>query len=361
MTNKLFYILISVLIISCNKQTVSEKPEDIFEKYKSSVVLIAIEYYYEIECGNSITYYSPSSEGQIFFKKEDVLDNLSFSTGTGFIISHDGEVITNNHVVNPKDDNFKDVVKNVYSTIKEKLFFDIQTYNDSLKQVKTDIEIFHDQLEFSERENLFNRYEYYSQECSNLISLYENIETLDFENSTSKLVINRLGIAFNDTHITNFDDLQECVVIKLSDNENIDLALIQTKSKTFNKSPDFIFDFNFQNPLDSDNLENHKNNDISSNLIKINDDVYMIGYNKGFLLANTVQGIKSQFTSGKISQDPKGQPKILYTIPTLEGSSGSPIVDKCGNLVAVNYAKISNSQNFSFGIPVKEVKSFYYN
>lgn len=84
----------------------------------------------------------------------------------------------------------------------------------------------------------------------------------------------------------------------------------------------------------------------------------MIGFNRGFLLANTKQGIKSQFTSGKISQEGDGE-KILYTIPTLEGSSGSPIVDKWGNLVGVNFAKLTNSQNFSFGVPVYEVKKFY--
>ena len=359
MINKFLFFFISISLISCNKEKVNDKPEDIFEKYRSSVVLIAIEYYYEVETGNTITYYSPSSEGKVFFSKKDILDNLSFSTGTGFIISENGEVITNNHVVNPQDDNFKHVVKNVYSEIKEKLFYDIQLYNDSLKQVREGIETYHEQLDFSEREYLMKKYNYFRQECTDLISLHENIENIDFENSTARLVINRLGIAFDDTHITNFDDLQECVVIKLSEDENIDLALIQTKSKVFNKAPSYIFNFDYINPNDSENSDNSNRKDVN-NPININDDVYMIGYNKGFLLANTSQGIKSQFTSGKISQDPKGQSKILYTIPTLEGSSGSPIVDKWGNLVAVNYAKISNSQNFSFGIPVKEVKTFYF-
>jgi S1-C subfamily serine protease len=147
-------------------------------------------------------------------------------------------------------------------------------------------------------------------------------------------------------------------VIKESNNEDVDLALIQTKSKTFNKMPDTIFNFDDNNPNAFENNSNREAWDIN-NPIKINDDVFMIGYNRGFTLANTNQGIKSQFTSGKISQDPKNQSTILYTIPTLEGSSGSPIVDKWGNLVAVNFAKITNSQNFGFGIPVREVKKFY--
>ena len=81
-------------------------------------------------------------------------------------------------------------------------------------------------------------------------------------------------------------------------------------------------------------------------------------FNHGFSLANTKQGIKSQFTSGTISQESDGE-RILYTIPTLQGSSGSPIIDKWGNLVAVNFAKISVTQSFSFGVPLKEVIKFY--
>ena len=359
MINKSFILLvISVAFFSCNQKIEPETPEKIFEKYKSSVVLVAIEYYYEIDNGNSICYYSPSSEKKIFFSKEDVLNDLSFSTGTGFIISNDGEIITNKHVVNPKDENFKNEIINFYTEAKNKIFYDVQAYNDSLKQIKSNFDEFSDQLEFTEKENLSNKYEYFRERCSFLIGLYENIENIQFENSTAKLIINRLGIAFDDTHINNFNDLQECVVIKESNNEDVDLALIQTKSKTFNKIPDYVFNFDDNNPNARKYSGNEKIWNIN-NPIKINDDVFMIGYNKGFTLASTKQGIKSQFTSGKISQDPKNQTRILYTIPTLEGSSGSPIVDKWGNLVAVNFAKITNSQNFSFGIPVREVKKFY--
>lgn len=359
MINKSFILfLISVCFLSCNKQIEPETPEKIFEKYKGSVVLVAIEYYYEIDNGNSICYYSPSSEKKIFFSKEDVLNDLSFSTGTGFIISNNGEIITNKHVVNPKDENFKNEIIKFYAEAKNKIFYDVQAYNDSLKQIKSNLDEYSDQLEFTEQENLSNKYEYFRERCSFLIGLYESIENIHFENSTAKLIINRLGIAFDDTHINNFNDLQECVVIKESNNEDVDLALIQTKSKTFDKTPNYVFNFDDNNLNATENSSNEEDRNIN-NPIKINDDVFMIGYNKGFTLAITKQGIKSQFTSGKISQDPKNQTRILYTIPTLEGSSGSPIVDKWGNLIGVNFAKITNSQNFSFGIPVREVKKFY--
>src|SRR5690606_27786282 len=76
--------------------------------------------------------------------------------------------------------------------------------------------------------------------------------------------------------------------------------------------------------------------------------------------AHTGNGIKSQFTQGTITQDPD-QNKILYSIPTLPGSSGSPVIDEWGNLVAVNFAKTGDFQGFSFGIPSLALTNLYNN
>jgi S1-C subfamily serine protease len=359
MTNKTIVTLIFFFgfLISCNKNIVPEAPEVIFEKYKSSVVLIASEYYYEIATETAVCYYSPGTERKIFFSKEDVLNNLSFSTGTGFVISENGEIITNNHVVNHKAENFKSELVNFYSEANSKIYYDIRIYSDSINQVNSTLEQFSNQLEYFEREELLTKNNEYREKKNFLIDMYKSIENLNFDNSISKLVIHRLGIAYNNTHVSDFNDLQECVVVKTSENEKIDLALIQTKNKSFNTKPNFIFNFDDNNPNITENSEKYKERNIK-NPIKVNEDVFMIGFNRGFSLANTKQGIKSQFTSGKISQENDGE-RILYTIPTLEGSSGSPIVDKWGNLVGVNFAKVTNSQSFSFGVPVYEVKKFY--
>ena len=351
------FISLSALFISCNRLIEPENPEKIFERYKSGVVLIASQYYYEVYVDNSTYYYSPSSEKKIFFTKEDVLNNLSFSTGTGFAVSEKGEIITNNHVVNNKDENYKVELVNFYDKAKSAILSQVRMYNDTIENIKSTYYEYSDQMDYYEKQNFENRYDLVIAKKENLANLYRSIENIDFNNSTSKLIIHKLGIAYNDTHVTEFDDMQECVVVKLSDKENIDLALIQTKSKSFNSKPQTIFNFKDNNPNLAENPENTKERDIKKP-IKINEDVFMIGFNRGFSLANTKQGIKSHFTSGKISQESDGE-RILYTIPTLEGSSGSPIVDKWGNLVGVNFAKLTNSQNFSFGVPVYEVKKFY--
>lgn len=357
MIKKIFFSLIMVLLFSCKQYIEPNAPEKIFNDYKSSVVLIASQYYYEVYADNVTYYYSPSSEKKIYITEEEVLENLSSSTGTGFIISEKGEIITNNHVVNQKDENYKTELVNLYEKAKSNILYEVRSYNDTIEQIKSTYNQYSDQMDFYEKQDYENRYEEAINERKNLVNLYKLIDNVDFSNSTSKLKIHKLGIAYNDSHVTEFDDLQECVVIKTSDNDKVDLALIQTKTKAFEKEPNLIFNFNDNNPNVVESPEKYKERNIK-NPIKINEDVFMIGFNRGFSLAKTKQGIKSQFTSGKISQENDGE-RILYTIPTLEGSSGSPIVDKWGNLVGVNFAKITNSQSFSFGVPVYEVKKFY--
>lgn len=353
----IFTLTFLILLISCNKIVEPESPEKIFEKYKSSVVLIASQYYYEIYCEDFTCYYSPSSTGKLYLTKEDVLNNLSFSTGTGFIISEKGEIVTNNHVVNSKDESFRSELQDFFNVAKANLIEKVRRYNDTISTIKSAYNQYSNELDYYQKQNYQNAYDIAINEKKDLTAAFNNLDNVNLSNATSNLIIVKLGVAFNDTHITELDDLQECVVTKTSKDEKIDLAIIQTKNKSFDTKPNFILNFSDNNPNIIENPMKNKERNIK-NPIKINEDVFMIGFNRGFSLANTKQGIKAQFTSGKISQQSDGE-RILYTIPTLEGSSGSPIIDKWGNLVGVNFAKITNSQSFSFGVPVYEVKKIY--
>src|SRR5690606_5627176 len=186
--------------------------------------------------------------------------------------------------------------------------------------------------------------ESYANKKNKILELEKYLGEIDFNPNNTSTELKRifLGIAYDDTHVTSFNDFSECVAIKKSDVEEIDLAIIQLKNKT---TPQNISQY-------------FKIEDIKSKDLNLNDEVFMIGFNQGIILANTKNGIKSQFTQGTITQDPD-QDKILYSIPTLPGSSGSPIIDKWGNLVAVNFLKTSDYQGFSFGIPSVALHNLY--
>ena len=132
-------------------------------------------------------------------------------------------------------------------------------------------------------------------------------------------------------------------MLRVSEDAYSDLALLQLNSK---QTPSDSYVFTVDNDLA-----------LSDHQLEINQAVYMIGYNYGVALAKTDNGIRAQFTSGTITQQPDGK-RVMYSIPSMQGSSGSPVVDDRGRLIAVNFAKSTGSDNFNFGIPLIRVVTF---
>lgn len=347
------FVLMCLVIVFESCKTSPPAPDEVFQKYRDAVVLIYTEYYFKINIDNSfIVYYSPSTN-QVYNSETDVQSNCSAASGTGFIISKNGEIITNSHVVTPKFEG-KEYIQSLirdYIVLQSNKLTVINYKLDSIKNLYTQNQY---TLTDYEKEQLDNEYRELNLEKIPISGDFHQYLNIDLGNIKATLVNKRIGIAYNDTYVTTLADLQDCVVIKNSENEAIDLALIQTKTKLFNHEVANIFDFSEHRPKDIIPVKDESSNE----KLKINSPVYMIGFNKGFSLGITKDGIKPQFTSGVISQETNSE-RILYTIPTLHGSSGSPIVDEWGNLVAVNFAKVDESQGFSFGIPVNLVETFY--
>lgn len=337
------FVLISIILVLFNCKQYSPDPTELYNKYRSSVTLIKNSYFFMATFDNGFELYYIVSNGEpiIYTDKEEVLKNVSTSYGTGFFISEKGEIATNNHVVYP-DREAKLIGKKINEYF-HNLRLEIQNEISDNKLEKGRVSDFYNSyystLEYYEKERLQKKY--HDLDTKN-IELNNLIEKLSFKPENTKIEMIRvfLGVIYDDTHITSDSDFDECVPIKKSDSESTDLAIIQLKNK--------------KTPLSVENFLSLTAAEKNKNKLSLNDNVYMIGFNHGFDLASTENGIKSQFTQGTVTQDPDIN-KILYSIPTLPGSSGSPIIDKWGNLVAVNFAKTSDFQGFSFGIPVKKL------
>lgn len=381
-----------ILFIACNQQTTSinpPQPAELYEKYKNSVAFVYNEFYYTVEAKNGTTYYySPSTKNLFYTSDINVEDILSHSSGTGFYISNKGTLITNRHVVEPYPENFKDdflLIKNLMA----RLEYELHSINDTLQTIQDIVNTidtlednipvilptniiqtiqtilptkFSNNLLFESTKSILNEY---------LISSYNEIFTskLKIEKFLSKFsdlfdsnpsfltpvyVNHSIKILNNESNDLN-SDTQECRIIKISQDEDVDLALIKTihlPTNTFNRT---IFDFTEHNP----NIKNNSISNIKSDLanpVGIDDEVYIIGFNNGLEIGLNTNGLHAQLTKGNISQKPDGV-HVLYTIPILTGSSGSPVIDKWGNLVAVNFAGIG-SQGFNLGIPVYKLYEF---
>lgn len=343
---KIILLIFIVTTFSCKRNP--PEPTELYNKYRNSVALIQNSYYFKTSLDNGFEFfYTIENNKPVFFENEqEARQNAGVSYGTGFFISKKGELATNRHVVYPSKDNelvgekINDDLENLRYKIKKAIN---KKQNEQSKLVDLWNE-YYDYLDYDRKVKIKDEY---STKKNDVLELEQLLKKLDFNpnNTTTELKRVFLGIAFDDTHVTSISDFKECVVIKKADDEKVDLAIIQLKDKTTPQRITNVF------PL---------NNEKDNEKLKLNDNVYMIGFNQGIYLAKTDNGIKSQFTQGTITQDPDMN-RILYSIPTLSGSSGSPIIDKWGNLVAINFAKTSDYQGFSFGVPSIQLTSLYNN
>jgi len=342
--NLLFATLLA-LLIGCEQNPPS--PSELYQKYRSSVVLIKNEYYFEINFNNELQrYYTINASGEPnFYENEfDAAKNASLIFGTGFFISQDGKIATNRHVIYPEsqEEILSDSFHNFYLELKNEIadyISDCEGILSSLDSIRRFYTLTNEQTQRLNDTIISTQNEIISSQ--NYLS---SLSRFDKKNIFVEMKSVSLSIAFDNTFVTNANDFNECVPISIPVDSEIDLAVIQLKDKQLPARVSNIVNLTYLKP------EGIK--------LNVNDEVYMIGYNYGLTIASTQEGIKNQFNSGRISQEGDNN-KILYSIPTLQGSSGSPVIDKWGNLVVFNYAKIKETQSFSYGIPVKKLIDLY--
>ena len=84
----------------------------------------------------------------------------------------------------------------------------------------------------------------------------------------------------------------------------------------------------------------------------------MLGYPMGTTLASTKKGIRVQIYEGQINKESDGT-SLQYNITSTHGASGSPVINDCGQLIAVNYAGFDQAQGFNFGIVAKHALELF--
>lgn len=369
---KLFTLsLILILFAGCSNK---KSAEELFKETSSGVVVVLNEFYYEVQLpnGNSLYFKGLDEDGDITgltADAEEAKKDRNMITGTAFFIDKEGTLMTNRHVAQPDIDavTARRSMIRFMKTLKQ--FFteqmaELSQQYDQLESQKSSCYYF-DFYGFihTDQERLAQINAQQAELSEQFTALKQSREGIDDNIDPEGIkirTISELGIAYNNTYVTSESDFiikNPCVVVRTSDKENIDLALIQLKNK---KTPENTYIFKLKGD-DSERSFTDKLATLFSSSdddkLKIDQQLYMIGYNAGLVLANTKQGIKVQMTSGKVTQLSDGQ-RLLYSIPTLQGSSGSPVIDEYGNLVAVNFAKLGTTDNFNFGIPEESIKEF---
>lgn len=346
------FIFIIVLLTSCGK---IKNGDALYEETKSGIVLVRVDNYYELRSPDGYTmYFTDIDDDGSLSNLTSNQDSIKKSTGygTGFIISDKGEIATANHVIQ-RSINENEVRNSIFRAIeraKSDLNYEYQSLCKDYEDLQFAIE--YGDLWGEPSDNMENRIHLYAieqriEECRQLYSNLSSINphTFNISQKTS------IGIAYNDTHITDDSDFIPCVSEKV-DEEN-DLAVIQLKDKTTPKDK-YVFSIPSADPL-----ENYSYIDkILKSIYKDkNENIFMIGFNLGPALALTSEGLKAQVNKGNISQ--KQDTRLLYSIPALPGSSGSPVINSEGELIGVNHAGINQTQSFNYGIRVKHLRKLF--
>lgn len=372
------------ILVGCKSGAAEKTPEQLFAECSFGVVLIYCEYYYSLTLPTGQTMYftglDSDGDAENVTMDEDVIKRIEKAqTGTGFFIDSKGDIMTNRHVVDVSLDEVEAQEKIVASMRRER-----QTYIDSMEMARRAY------AELQAKKNECYKYDYYGnmytdndmlqkinevmtvvearfnrwQQLCNFISANANPRGIKIN------TISKLGIAYNDTHVDSEDDFlgaNACIVRKVSRKENTDLAIIQLKKKL---TPEHAHIFDISGKVvrekQSKSFSEYfyqiffgetAKEEVEADELKIDQQLYMIGYNHGIAIAQTREGIKAQMTGGKITQLPDGE-RLLYSIPTMQGSSGSPVLDADGTLRGVNFAKATMNDDFNFGIPMNLIKNF---
>lgn len=366
----LLTLLATLSFVSCGDGTMTA--DEIKTKCESGVVMVVNQYYYKVTLPSSdvVWYFTGFDEdGDLDNWTTDVNEVMKkrpLLTGTGFFVSQDGKLLTNRHVATPtiKLSDTKKSIRQVLYAISELAKAEMQNLSqryNQLEAAKEDCYSYnpYDGCIYQDNATL----QRITQEQAQLEQSYNEAEEIKEQAMTVDLsdlkveTVSDVSIAYNNTFVTKITDLVPCVVTAVSENDDVDLAMLQLKNK---KTPAdrYVFDVTGEND-DRGFVEKVKGlfSSADDDELKVEQKLYMIGFNAGFQLSNTQQGIKAQITNGTISQNPD-KDKIMYTIPSLPGSSGSPVVNERGRLVAVNFAGITGTQGFNYGIQIGQVRKF---
>lgn len=343
---------LAVMLGSCTKT-----PEELYEEQKSGVVMVINRFYYEMKLpnGNVMYFTGIDEDGDIegfTGSLKEARENAAVSFGTAFFIDNHGSLLTNRHVASPPID--KEQVKENFTQIMSALQELAAQYMTELEEQYAELESeaqelvgyddYGDQVIYDE--DRMQELQAQAEEMNNdYIEAQKTIQSLEEIKNPAGMIITpvcELGIALDGTSPADDNDFlrkHPCRVVRTGGDAEVDLALLKLSDGV--TPPDvYIFD-----PMEADDN------------LAIGNAVYMIGYNAGVELSYTKKGILSQLTTGKVTQRPDGS-RVLYDIATVQGSSGSPVLNEKGQLVAVNFAKYARSDNFNLGIPLNVIRNF---
>lgn len=246
------------------------------------------------------------------------LDNKNYRSlgysGTAFFVSKDGKMLTNRHVALP----WTYIEKNIEDEIKQlTMEFKLKTLENTLIPVL---------------QQVINELGY--ETCQAYIERYKSSD-IEISGRHNYIAVGYAGYNYN-----TYDEFARCTVIADSEDENIDLAVLQLNTK---KTPDDIRIINIDDAITD-----------SKKLNPLEEDYFYIGYPTGTAINYDPQdgGLQPLLNEVKFAKKP-GKYNIDLQSEVVGGASGSPVLDKKGRLVGVICSRSTLIKTLSYAVIAK--------
>lgn len=303
--------LFAILIISkYPKATLT--PEQIIDRYSTSVALLSCSYHFTVSCGTldinqlpdpdtynkkkgyaTHTMYDEFVIEGDYIKKYDGTNSTMY-TGTGFFIGETGHLVTNRHIACP------------WETA-------MTSYSSGSITI----------IEAAE--------DYYKQK---LTRLYEMGYTPALQYISQVKVSGKLDAVniFPNRSFVDFSNMMRCKVVAVPNDKNVDLSIMQIMNATIPANVKSV-------PLSA----------IIDKEYKPGAKIVTIGFPFGVLLQESSNSLEALFSDGSISKS-NDKYNINFTATSYHGASGSPIFDEKGDLAGIVKGGIDTVQGFNVGV-----------
>lgn len=175
--------------------------------------------------------------------------------------------------------------------------------------------------------------------------VYDICDRIRKSHYTISGALNFITLGYPGNYYTHEDEFQRCNVLKVSDNKDIDLAILQLNNKKTPKEINKLF-----SPDDY----------FSDRMDPLKDQLYVIGYPAGIIwgMDDKSKSLEPTIRETKCSKEP-GRYDFEFQANSIGGSSGSPVFNSKGQLVGILYGGYSIAGGSTKAVHAKFLKNLY--
>lgn len=280
--------------------------EEIYSRYKNSVVLLVGSYYYKVSAGNldlerlcGLPTEVVMMNGEIYAVDGNE-DRMNIYTGTGFFISEDGKIVTNLHIARPwLFEKEQSIISDNYKMFIAGLASELPELNAYTAQVKVEG------------------------------------------------VISYIGMIPNGAYFS-MDNIKKCRELVAHDNTEKDVAILQLETKRL--------------PDGQTTIVNMADAVVDDSDIRVGSHIYTLGFPFGLSLQDlkSEKGVQLLANGGSITQE-STEFTFGFNAPSYGGASGSPVFNDKGQLIGVLNSGVSKSQGFNYAVKASHLKDLLKN